>query len=79
MNKGSNSVKNGQILPINNPIRLIPDNNMYAKFEKNSMNKYSSYRPEMGQTDPQTDTPTDGQTYGWMDIQTDGQTPEGIS
>ena len=32
--KGSNSVKNGRILPINNPIPLIADNNMYAKFEK---------------------------------------------
>ena len=26
--------KNGRILPINNPIPLIADNNMYAKFEK---------------------------------------------
>ena len=25
MNKHSNSVKNGQIMPINNPIPLIPD------------------------------------------------------
>ena len=24
----------GRILPINNPIPLIADNNMYAKFEK---------------------------------------------
>ena len=30
--------------PINNPIPLIADNNMYAKFVKNSENKYSSYR-----------------------------------
>ena len=34
MKKGSNSVKNGRILPINNPIPLIANNNMYAKFEK---------------------------------------------
>ena len=34
MNKGSNSVENGRILPINNPIPLIPDNTMYAKFEE---------------------------------------------
>ena len=32
--KGTNSVKNGQSLPINNPTPLIPDNNIYAKFEK---------------------------------------------
>ena len=30
MNKDSNSVKNGRILPINNPIVLVSDNNMYA-------------------------------------------------
>ena len=29
-----NSVKNGRILPINNPIPLIPDTNMYAKLEE---------------------------------------------
>ena len=34
-----------------NPIPLIPDNNMYAKFEKKSMNKFSSYRSEMVRTD----------------------------
>ena len=60
--KGSNSVKNGRILPINNPIPLIADNNMYAKFEKNSVNKYSSYRSEMVSTDGRTDGRTDGQT-----------------
>ena len=32
--KGSNSIENGRILPINNPIPLIPNNNMYGKFEK---------------------------------------------
>ena len=32
--KSSNSIENGRILPINNPIPLIPNNNMYAKFEK---------------------------------------------
>ena len=32
--KGSNSIENGRILPINIPISLIPNNNMYAKFEK---------------------------------------------
>ena len=32
--KGSNSIQNGRILPINNPIPLNPNNNMYAKFEK---------------------------------------------
>ena len=31
--KGSNSIENGWILPINNPIPLISNNNMYAKFE----------------------------------------------
>ena len=31
--KVSNSIENGRILPINNPIPLIPNNNMYAKFE----------------------------------------------
>ena len=31
---GSNSVKNGRILPINNP-KNNADNNMYVKFEKN--------------------------------------------
>ena len=49
--KGSNSIENGRILPINNPIPLIPNNNMYAKFEKNSVHKYSSYRSETVSTD----------------------------
>ena len=39
MNKGSTSVKNGRILPINNPIPLIPDDNMYAKFEEKNTRK----------------------------------------
>ena len=71
MNKGSNSVKNGRILPINNPIPLIPDSNVYAKFEKKSVNKYSSYRSEMVRAAGRTDVQTDGHT--------DGRTPEGIS
>ena len=34
MNKGSNSLKNGQILPIDNPIPLFPDSNMYVNLKK---------------------------------------------
>ena len=64
MNKGSNSVKNGRILHINNPIPLIPDNNMYAKFEeKKFMNKYSSYWPEKLRTDGRTGGGTDTERY----------------
>ena len=66
MNKGSNSVKNGRILPINSPISLIPDNNMYAKFEK-LRNKYSSYRSEMVRTD--------GHTDGWTDTEVISEYP----
>ena len=67
MNKGINSVKNGRILPINNPISLISDNNVYAKFEKKSVNKYSSYRSEMVRADGRTDVQTDGHTDGRTD------------
>ena len=36
---------------------------MYAKFEKNSVNKYSSYRSEMVSTDGWTDGRTDTERY----------------
>ena len=63
MKKGSNSVKNGRILPINNPIPLIADNNMYAKFEKI----------------PWINTQViDRKWWARMDGRTDGQTPKGI-
>ena len=55
--KGSNSVKNGRILPINNPIPLIADNNMYAKFEKSPwINTQVIDRKWWAQTDGRTDT-----------------------
>ena len=66
--KGSNSVKNGRILPINNPIPLIADNNMYAKFEKNPwINTQVIDRKWWARTDRR------------MDGRTDGQAPKGIT
>ena len=64
MKKGSNSVKNGRILPINNPIPLIADNNMYAKFEKIPwINTQVIDRKWWAWTDGRTDGRTDTEGY----------------
>ena len=62
MNKGSNS----KILPINGPISLIPDNNMYANFEKI---REQILKLSIGNgADGGTDGRTDGHMDGRMDI-----------
>ena len=67
MNKGSYSVKNGRILPFNSPMPLIPDNNLYAKYEKfhEQILKLSIRNGADGRTD--------GQIYGRTDRRLDGR------
>ena len=61
--------KNGQILPITNPIPLIPDNNMYANLKKihEQILNLSIVNSADGRTDRRRGR------------QTEGHTPEGIS